>query len=178
MSIDTALTSIVDGIKAALPDLKTCDSHDGRFDIKELQRISTQAPAIYVAALATGSLQSDTSTQVPVTFAAYVITRDQPGTPRDKQARVFVDALLSLLDRNTWNDDNITEGPERIRSQNLYSAGSDRNGVAMWAVTFTHLVQIDQLDTSTLDDFLTFVGDTDISTDAPVVSTQQQIGGQ
>lgn len=171
MSIDTALTSIVDGINIALPDLKTCDSHDGRFDIKELQRISTSAPAIYVAALATGSLQSDTSTQVPVTFAAYVITRDQPKAPRDKQARLFVDALLALLDGNTWNDDNITEAPMRVRSQNLYSAGSDRNGVAMWAVTFTHLVQIDQLDTSTLDDFLTFAGTTTDDEDNTLIET-------
>lgn len=158
MSIDTALTSIVDGIRAALPDLKTCESHDGRFDLNELKRISTQVPAIYVAALATGSLQSDTGTEVPVTFAAYVITRDQPKSPRDRQARLLVDALLALLNGNTWNDDNIIEAPMRVRSQNLYSAGSDRSGVAMWAVTFTHQVRINEFDASTLDDFLTFAG--------------------
>lgn len=158
MSIDTALTSIVACISEALPQLKTCDSHDGRFNLEELKRISTKAPAVYVAALATGDLTSDVCTEVPVTFAVYVITRAEPKTPRDRQARLLVDALLALLNGNTWNDDNIIAAPMRVRSQNLYSAGSDRSGVAMWAVTFTHQVRINEFDASTLDDFLTFAG--------------------
>lgn len=171
MSIDTALTSIVAGISEALPQLKTCDSHDGRFDLNELKRISTKAPAVYVAALATGDLRGDIGTEVPVTFAAYVITREERRMPRDRQARVLVAALLALINGNTWNDDNITEAPMRVRAQNLYSARSDRDGVAMWAVTFTHPVRIDQLDASTLDDFLTFAGTSTDDEENTVIET-------
>ena len=53
MSGDIKLTrdAIVAAIKAALPDLYTCEAHGGRFDLNELTRWSRKAPAVLVAAV-------------------------------------------------------------------------------------------------------------------------------
>ncbi|MDH5185173.1 MAG: DUF1834 family protein [Gammaproteobacteria bacterium] len=128
--------AIVANIKAAFPTLKTCDGHAGRFDLTELKRISTRAPAVYVACLAIGSAEENGDISAEISWAAYVITRDEPTVKRDESALAIVHALIAHIPGNRWELDDAETRPVAIRAQNLYSASIDKQGIAMWAITW------------------------------------------
>ena len=127
------------------PGLKTCEVHDGRFDLGELRRVSTRTPAIFVACLGTLEVESRGTGQVDAVkqLAAYVITRNSVGLPRGQAARNLVDGLEIYLLRGREEDARPGRwglsgvGPaERIRAQNLYSGPIDKQGIALWAVSW------------------------------------------
>ena len=51
MFIEPYLAAVVTSIKEALPTVKQCGDHPGRFNLKELQRIAAKAPAVLVSVL-------------------------------------------------------------------------------------------------------------------------------
>ncbi len=58
--------------------------------------------------------------------------------------------------------------PANVRADNLFSRDLDKNGVALWAVTWRHLVDLDITDVTSLDDFLTAHVDWDINQDGEI----------
>jgi phage gp37-like protein len=156
MSIETVRTAIVDMIDAEISALKTCEAHPGRFDLTELKRVAANAPAVFVAALATGQQENiGGDTWAPVSFAAFIVTKDQPGKTRDSLALDIVNALLVLADSNDWDSEDVVEDPVNLRSQNLYSSSIDKNGIAMWAITWQQKIKLGNVtDVAALDDFL------------------------
>lgn len=156
MSIETVRAAIVEMIDAEIPALKTCEAHPGRFDLAEIKRVAAKAPAVFVAALATGQQElNGGDVQAPVSFAAFIVTKDQPQKTRDSLVLDIVNALLVLTDSNDWDSTDVVEDPINIRSQNLYSASIDKNGVAMWAITWQQKIKLGSAtDVAALDDFL------------------------
>ena len=163
------LEAVRDEIKAWLPDLKTCAVHDGRFDLPEVKRFAVKAPAVLVACLGTVSVEDrgDEGIESLRLWAAFVLTRSTPGLLRGEAARNLVDNLELLILRGYYvtNDqgvvitDPITGartlanrwglrgiGPaEQVRSQNLYSASTDKDGVSLWAVTWRQKLRLEPL---------------------------------
>lgn len=156
MSIETVRTAIVNTIAAKITALKTCEAHPGRFDLVEIKRVAANAPAVFVAALATGKQESSNGdVQAPVSFAVFIVTKDQPQKTRDSLVLDIVNALLVLTDSNDWDSEDVIEDPTNIRSQNLYSASIDKNGIAMWAITWQQKIKLGNVtDVAALDDFL------------------------
>lgn len=156
MSIETVRTAIVNTIAAKTTALKTCEAHPGRFDLVEIKRVAANAPAVFVAALATGKQESSNGgVQAPVSFAAFIVTKDQPQITRDSLVLEIVSTLLVLTDSNDWGSTDVVEDPTNIRGQNLYSASIDKNGIAMWAITWQQKIILgNATDVSALDDFL------------------------
>jgi phage gp37-like protein len=156
MSIETVRTAIVNTIAAKITALKTCEAHPGRFDLAEIKRVAANAPAVFIAALATGQQENiGGDIWAPVSFAAFIVTKDQPGKSRDSLVLDIVNALLVLADSNDWDSTDVVEDPINIRSQNLYSASIDKNGVAMWAITWQQKIKLGSAtDVAALDDFL------------------------
>lgn len=155
------LEAVRDEIKAWLPDLKTCAVHDGRFDLPEVKRFAVVAPAVLVACLGTVSVEDrgDEGIESLRLWAAFVLTRSTPGLSRGAAARNLVDNLELLILRGIVVTDEVTGrqtlanrwglrgiGPaEQVRSQNLYSASTDKVGASLWAVTWRQKLRLEPL---------------------------------
>lgn len=163
MSIETVRTAIVNAIASNITALETCEAHPGRFDLAEIKRVAANAPAVFVAALATGQQElNGGDVQAPVSFAAFIVTKNQPQKSRDSIVLEIVNALLVLTDSNDWDSADVVENPTNIRGQNLYSASIDKNGIAMWAVTWQQKIILgNATNVSALDDFLRANGTTE-----------------
>ncbi|MEX0732844.1 MAG: hypothetical protein WED00_05685 [Aquisalimonadaceae bacterium] len=153
----TAREAITAGIKSALPELRTCETHGGRFDRGELQRLSRRAPAVFVAALGVPSVAETPRAGLPlVGWAAFVIVSDTPQVSRDVIALDYAEALLRLINDNgkghRWGLDGAQK-PERLAADNLYSGSLDKMRVAMWAVTWRQGIHLTPGAISELADF-------------------------
>ena len=166
MSTITIRQAVVDTIAAALPALRACEAHGGRFDAKELQRVSTKSPAVLVAITrATGIDLVHGQRAGELTFAAFVCTRDTAEATRADMALQILDGLAGIIPGNRWGLDDAQSEPRSINAQNLFSAGVDRQGVALWGVSWTQsFVLSTDVDMDALNDFLTTVVDYDLDT--------------
>ena len=152
------LKAVAAEIKVWIPDLRTCDVHDGRFDLAELKRRTLQTPAVLVSCLGTVSVtdQGDESLNALRHWAAFILTGTLPGLTRGDGARNLVDALEILILRGVLRTDEITGeqslsnrwglkgvGPaEQVRSQNLYGGTIDKQGVALWIVSWRQSLRL------------------------------------
>ncbi|CUR45508.1 hypothetical protein BN2364_1067 [Alloalcanivorax xenomutans] len=165
MSLISIQQAIVDGFKAALPALQTCERHGGRFDAGELNRISRRVPALFVASLNIGDVRSGhDGLSCDVTYGAFLITKDQPGQSRDLVSLALLDAALKTVADNRWGLDAAETLPANISASNLYGANIDRQAVAMWGITWRQRMNAgSDVDDSELADFLTFHADYDVA---------------
>jgi len=83
---------------------------------------------------------SDERLRVHLSCALFVITRDAPGLPRDMAALNITEELIRMISLNQWG---VTRQagfgvllPTRLQADNIYSAQIDRQGVAMWAISW------------------------------------------
>lgn len=182
-SIEQVREAIVDSIKLQLPSLRTCESHPGQFNEAEIRRVAAQAPAVFVAVLGVGKV-NDTRhpAQAPVSFAIYVIAKDQPGKTRDQISLRLTNALIDYITNNDWDSDSVVEDPENIKAANLFRAVIDKQGVAMWAISFTQVIEITAgTSLSDLNDFLLAVGEStdtdDQGEDITLIESQAELEG-
>lgn len=168
MSLTAVKTAIVDAFKLAIPDLRTCETHGGRFDEKELQRISRRPPALFVAALGMGDFEDRAgSNSYEIRFGVFLIAKDQPGQQRAEVCELLAEAVLKTLKGNRWDQDAVESRPSNIAASNLYGANIDRHSVAMWAVTWRQRVDLGtDIDVDQLHDFLELQHTIDLNTDS------------
>lgn len=140
MSLLKLREAIVDDIKVnAFVSVAgiTVQSHAGRFDATELQRIAAQTPAVHLACLNLTDLDTGTDgISATITWGAFITVKDKPGTPRDVGALAIVNTLAIYVSGQRWNLDQSEGIPQRITANNLYAAHIDKMGIAMWAVTW------------------------------------------
>ncbi len=178
MSLELLRTAVVDKIDELTPDAVHCDSHGGRFDLNELKRVSAKAPAVYVATLGFSNLKESSGTyEATVAWGAFIVAKDQPKkVKRDQVALSIVDMLSLIIPGNNWDLEETLGSPERIQSDNLFSALVDKAGVAMWAITWRQHMQLGQAMTedelATLDLFKTFDAKFPIADKAPVAEDE------
>ncbi|MEM7213253.1 MAG: hypothetical protein AAF479_15435 [Pseudomonadota bacterium] len=146
--VDPALLSslpqtICTAIAARLPDLRECEPHAGRFDLKEIRTFATTAPAVRVALLGIdqGAEQGGPAWEHPVRLAAFIVTTDKPLLTCDVAAITIAQELVTLINGQNWGSDCLGLS-ERVRASNLYSSGTRSQGIALWAVDWTHKVQL------------------------------------
>ena len=127
---------IADRIKVTLPDLKTCKGQAGRFDLEALKKKSVAAPAVLVSVL--GFAQSEgfsgPSPSFLLEIAAYVITKDAMGLPRDTAAAGISQTLLRLVPEQVWGQVGVGAARD-VRGIPLMTAASDQ-AVSLWAITW------------------------------------------
>lgn len=155
---------MVSAIQTAIPTLNSCEAHGGRFGLQDLKHYAKRAPAIVVTNLGGTNTRREGGTKVSDRqWAAFVITKGTSQERRDAQALVLVQELLKLLPDQSgrWGDDNA-HIPENIDDDNLFSVELDKQGIALWAVTWTQGYDIEP-STSGLDDFVTLYGTWDMA---------------
>ncbi|HDZ3731991.1 TPA: hypothetical protein RSW61_006016 [Vibrio harveyi] len=162
-----ACNEIVNYLKPALEGVDeseidkvaTVERHIGRFDKPEDIKswLARRGGGIRIAALRVNQYETVGNRLVgDVNFVAYVFTADQYGYEKDMRAEVITGRLVrAMMDRKATPTSYSM--PQGVRADNLYNGGIDQLGVAIWSVTWSQQWYIDEeIDLSTLDDFITF----------------------
>ena len=134
--------AVIDTITTNLPDLKAVEAHPGRFNLQELKRIATKLPAVRVALMGMpATVHLDTGEkEVKVRLAAFIITGDKRQLQKDEAALAIVESLLVLVLGQRWGITGTTAA-KNVKADNLFSGNVERQGVAMWAVTWEQTIR-------------------------------------
>lgn len=165
-------SAIIEAIAEALPEqLREVKAHGGRFSLEELAAISARSPSVRVACLGADRIEWDARcVTARTTWAAFIITGDrtaagQAPVARDAAALALTAAIAALVPLFCFGLDNTVDSAREVRADNLFSRALDQRGVALWAVTWRHTVDLNPVDISTLDDFLRAHAGWDIDAD-------------
>ena len=138
------LAALTEGLSAKLPDLRACEAHRGPVTSREVARLSKRAPAVLAACLGVTAAAETGDRRVDATLrlAAFVLTADRAGLPRDRAALSVVEALLEYLPGFHPGAGLPAGAPEGLRAENLFSGPLDRTGVALWAVSWRQTLRL------------------------------------
>lgn len=124
-------------VKTVLPELRDCKGMAGPFNLEELKVKGVAAPAVFVSVLGlrpdagfTGSVPS-----WKIDMAAYVVTKDSLGLPRDLAAANICQSLLVLIPNKNWGEDGLGEA-EKVAARSLVTAAMKKLTTSLWAVTW------------------------------------------
>ncbi|MBB4302351.1 hypothetical protein GGD81_001378 [Rhodobium orientis] len=127
--------AVTAGIRAALPELKTCDGIGGRFDLEEIESRSITSPAVLVGILA-APLKSEAqgTGRATLKVAAFVLTE---GRSRDDTSWAIAEAIGALaVSKSTarWGLDHLAL-PSEVRIEPVISRR--KRGVALVVVQWS-----------------------------------------
>ncbi len=126
--------------------IRTAKTHPGRFNLEELKRMqASKAPNVLLAILNAPSIEPGDNEQaeIAVSLAAFIVTTDRPGLPKDIAALNLVESIGAIVPNNRWGQTGRRlSTPQNIRAENLYSGDLDKSGVAVWAITWTQSLYI------------------------------------
>lgn len=159
-------TAMINAIQTALPSLKEVKAHGGRFSLEELKAASARAPSVRVACLGFPDIaQSEAGVKAQTAWGAFVIAGDQTQAHRDALALTLVWALALIIPGNCWSYSDTVDQARQVRADNLFSRELDKNGIALWAVTWRQEIDIAGSDLTELNDFVLCHVDYDINQD-------------
>ncbi|MFA0157056.1 hypothetical protein [Vibrio sp. 10N.261.46.A3] len=158
--------------------IQTVECHIGRFDkADDIKRwMSNRDGGVRIAALRVPQYETVGNRLIGnVNLVAYVLTTDQFGYEKDLRAEVVAGKLVrELVDRSALP--TAYGRVENVRSDNLYSGEIDKLGIAIWSVTWSQQWYLDEeIDLSTLDDFITFGLKGEIADGAPTIDGEVKL---
>ncbi|MFA0026141.1 hypothetical protein AB4369_24900 [Vibrio sp. 10N.261.49.A5] len=158
--------------------IQTVERHIGRFDrADDIKRwMSNRDGGVRIAALRVPQYETVGNRLIGnVNLVAYVFTTDQFGYEKDLRAEVVAGKLVrELMDRSALP--TSYGRVENVRSDNLYSGEIDKLGIAIWSVTWSQQWYLDEeIDLSTLDDFITFGLKGEIADGAPTIDGEVKL---
>ncbi|MBP9184348.1 MAG: hypothetical protein KBF78_14525 [Fuscovulum sp.] len=133
-------------VRGVLPELATCKAIAGRLDLAEVQRSAFATPAVLISRI---RLDQGTDLAGPhrvfrVMLAAFVLTKDSLGLPRDLAATNIAQTIVQLLPDCRFGRADI--GPaERISEEPIVTDAIRKAGVALSAVTWEQSVALPEL---------------------------------
>ena len=142
MNVDDLHAAIVPKLKELLPALRTCEQHEGRFDLAALEALSAKAPAAFVSFLNIKKVEENGDGTVALTglFSIYFVTTDKKGLDRATAGRNLTEAACAWLPNNRFGLTGIG-APESITGTNLYDGKARGKAVALWAVAWEQKVK-------------------------------------
>lgn len=166
MSLVTLREAVRRTLKEAATDAVDVKCHGGRFDGDEVKRWAVTAPCALVGILGMPAFEYEGGQLVAgVEWGVFIVTKDKNGVKRDEAALALLEQFLSVITPSQrWNDE-ATHAPENIRATSLYGSRVDTNGLAIWAITWSQKHDINAVDVSTLDDFLTYRSEINLTDD-------------
>ncbi|MFA1568973.1 hypothetical protein A152_0008075 [Vibrio tasmaniensis 1F-187] len=168
----------LEGGEREIEKIQTVERHIGRFDkADDIKRwMSNRDGGVRIAALRVPQYETVGNRLIGnVNLVAYVFTTDQFGYEKDLRAEVVAGKLVrELMDRSALP--TSYGRVENVRSDNLYSGEIDKLGIAIWSVTWSQQWYLDEeIDLSTLDDFITFGLKGEIADGAPTIDGEVQL---
>lgn len=142
---------IVSGISESMPDLAVCRTFAGRFNIKELEALSTRVPAVFVSFLRTANIddRGDDTYSADLQFAAFILTKDSRDISRQESGLNIAQSLAVLLKANQWKASGVSV-PRDINIQNLFDSAARGHAIALHAVEWRQ--QISLMETGLIED--------------------------
>ena len=139
--LETIKQAMVDTIDTALPELKTCRSIGGRFNLDDLLSRSLKPPAVFVSVLKSPiEIRPNNQIDLQAHCAAYVVTEGQEDK-RDPEAWVIAEAIAVLLGKEPrWNATKIGL-PEKGNIEPVLSAKISKRGLALIAITWQQSIK-------------------------------------
>lgn len=118
---------VAERIALALPELRECRAMVGGFDLEELKRSSIPAPAVLVSRLGLEAARTLTGPHrlFHVNMAAFIVTRDVMGLPRDISMGNIAAAILRLVPDACWGQPDL--GPAEAVSERVLVNSAARN---------------------------------------------------
>ncbi|MCX4025048.1 hypothetical protein H0A36_23540 [Endozoicomonas sp. SM1973] len=143
MQIYQLLSAITQTIHSHLPDLKDVSTHAGRFDLGEVKRVANYTPAVKVALMEAWEFKSIETEQwdVSLRLAAFVMVSDSRKLPKDEAAINIIEALSLLIAEQRWGVEGVLAA-SGIKASNLFSTQTDRQGLAIWGVTWDQVMRL------------------------------------
>jgi len=125
-------------VAARIPDLAECRGIAGRFSVGELRKQSIRHPAVLIAHLGARQEQDWTGPHhgFLLDMAAFVITKDRLGLPRDAAAANIGQVLLSMIPDNSWGESALGQA-RAVRLQSLVTPETRDAATSLWAVTWS-----------------------------------------
>ncbi|MFO1174469.1 MAG: hypothetical protein U1E48_04585 [Paracoccaceae bacterium] len=131
-------------ISTVLPALGTCKGFAGRFDVAVLKRLGIAAPAVLVSRL--GCRQAEVMAGPHKLFeadmAAFIVTKDALGLPRDEAAQNISAVLLRLIPEKTWGQVGVGAA-QKVREVGMITEASEKEAISLWAVTWMQPLALD-----------------------------------
>ena len=143
-----------------LPGLRQCEGMEGRFDLDELKSVTARAPAVLVARLGSSMPRplAGPRWHYDLRMAAFVVTKDALGDPkRDLAAAAICQELLIRIPGTTWGLADCGTARD-VADQSLSGSSLKARGIALWAVTWTQPVVLEQLPAQILIPISLYVG--------------------
>ena len=131
-----------------LAELKVSELHPGPYTEQELERVSTSTPAIHIAFTMTRANEStgDGRRDVKAEYMASILTRSA-GKDRsaDREAERIGTELLRLVPHEQWGLRGLM-GAEDVQLQNAFNSGIAGKGMALWRLTWSHVLRLGEPD--------------------------------
>ena len=145
-------------IKLAMPELRQSAAIAGRFDVDRLKSESVQAPAVLVSLL---GLRQDQTYSGPfygfeLELAAFVVTKDRMGLPRDAAAANITQAICGLLPGRRW-EEACGEARE-VAARAMVTQGHRQTKASLWAVTWRQPAVVTERPVETVLDLSLYLG--------------------
>lgn len=136
-------------IAPVLPSLRACKGMVGGFDVEELKRQGISAPAVLVSRL---GIEQHKNMAGPhrlfaISMAAFIVTRDTMGLPRDIAAANIASALLRMIPDANWGEPGV--GPaEDVEERVLVTRAARDATASLSAVIWRQPVVLEPLPAS------------------------------
>lgn len=128
-------------IKLVFPDLRQCEGMAGPFNLEDLKATGIKAPAVLVSMLGlrqdktfSGAVQS-----YAMDMAAYVVTKDALGLPRDDAAANICQGLLAMIPDEIWGQEDLGAA-QKVGARSLVTRAVKKMTASLWAVTWSQPV--------------------------------------
>jgi len=159
MTINTQLLAIVAKLDSDVAALISAEAFGGELTPDDIRRYAVKAPAARVGCLGFEDLALESGHYaLDLQWIIVLVTRDAAVRRGPQMLGLVVDAA-KVVAANDWGME--TGRPKNVRARNLFSGDVDKHGLAVWAITWTQRLDLADLDTSTLDDFLRVHSDWD-----------------
>lgn len=133
-------------VATVLPDLRVCKGMVGGFDVAELKRQGFAAPAVLVSRLGIEHRQTLAGPHrlFAISMAAFIVTRDAMGLPRDIAAANIASALLRMIPDANWGEPGV--GPaEDVEERVLVTRAARDVTASLSAVIWRQPVALEPL---------------------------------
>lgn len=143
-SMNEFLDAVAADLKAKFPGVKSCEVHPGQFDLKELARISSQAPAFRVATYEFSKIDEADGGEVDFDcgLSLAIITTDKKGLPREVAAVNLSEQLTRLLAKGQSFGCAYAFASHSPTARNLYGGELSRLKVQMWEVKWRQTIRL------------------------------------
>lgn len=132
--------AIVASISESVTQFESVKAHGGDIDLNEINRVALRSPSAFVVCLGGRVRRHGGAAAQEANLAIFIICHGSSQTLRDSQVMALTEAVAIQVSNNAWAYEHA-KAPEDISARNLFSSNLDRRaGVALWAVSWTQLV--------------------------------------